>query len=765
MPAGGAMPGAVTPGAVTPGAAAGGMLGAADAADDGHGAAGGRRVHPTVGLDFLVRITTYPFFALSYGVHLWPRATPAWVWALLAAHLAVWPFAARLIASRSRDSKRAELRNLLIDAAAIGSYVTFSGFSIWPNVAGLVGSLAGNLSVGGTRFAARGLVAYALSAGIAALVWLPPVDVRGASLLTEVLGIAMLVVYTSVFSLHSHVQSQRNVRNVRRIREQNAQIAEKSELLAERARQVELARDAAEAANAAKSSFLANMSHELRTPLNAIIGYSEMLVEEAGDSGATALVPDLEKIRGAGKHLLGLINDVLDLSKIEAGRMELYLETFEVADLLANVESTVRPLVQKNESTLEVRPAGDLGAVHADLTRLRQVLLNLLSNAGKFTHGGRITLEAAREAAGGEEWVAFVVADTGIGMTPEQVGRLFNPFMQADSSTTRRYGGTGLGLTITKHFVEMMGGTIDVTSEAGRGTTFTVRLPAVVPATVHTAEIPAPPAARGAAAAGAAGAGTVLVVDDDASARELLARTLEREGFTAVQAASGDEGLRLARATDPDAILLDVMMPGLDGWAVLRALKADPALAPIPVVMLSGAVQRALADGLGAVAFLRKPVERAELLASLQAPADAPADPPAETAAAAPADEPPVAGERILLVEDDAAALALVRRALERRGYGVVEAADGAAALERLDAAAPSLIVLDLEMPRLDGFGFLDALRARDAWKAVPVIVISARCATDDDRGRLRSAAAILQKGAHTTADLVRAVGTATPGA
>ncbi|MEO8623897.1 MAG: ATP-binding protein, partial [bacterium] len=577
-----------------------------------------QRVHPTVRLDFLVRVTTYPLFAVLYLVHLWPRGIPVWVWALFLGHMLVYPFLAREIASRSADSKRAELRNLLVDSFIIGCYMPITSFSIWPNVAGLVGVHSGNLSVGGGRFAIRGLLAFALGAVVTGLAMHARVDLQGATLLTEVMSIGMIIVYTTVFSLHSHVQSQRNVHNVRRIREQNAQIADKSQLLEERSTQVENARDAAEAANAAKSNFLANMSHELRTPLNAIIGYSEMLIEEAEDGDAVTFVADLAKIRDSGKHLLGMINDVLDLSKIEAGRMELFLETFDVADLLVSVTATVRPLVHKNGCTIDVHTGEGLGAFRADLTRVRQILLNLLSNAAKFTEHGRISITASREARAHGDDVVFAISDSGIGMTPEQLARLFRPFTQADASTTRKYGGTGLGLTITKHFVEMMGGTIDVASTVGKGTTFTVRLPGEVIDVMYTVEMPIPGAARRASGPmDPITARTILVIHDEDVVREQTARSLEREGFTTATAA-GEEGLLVARQLRPDAITVGVPAPGPARWSELQALKAEPDVGSIPVVIISAAVEPIVADALAAVADLRKPVDRDKRLVALR---------------------------------------------------------------------------------------------------------------------------------------------------
>jgi PAS domain S-box-containing protein len=469
------------------------------------------------------------------------------------------------------------------------------------------------------------------------------------------------------------------------------------------------ARRDAEAANSAKSQFLASMSHELRTPLNAIIGYSEMLQEDAEERGDRAAVPDLQKIHAAGKHLLTLINDVLDLSKIEAGKMQLHLETFEVASLVEQVGATILPLVERNANRLEVRCAAGIGVMRSDTTRMRQVLLNLLSNACKFTDHGEITLEVERAAGD----VIFRVRDSGIGMTPEQLSRLFQAFSQAEASTAARYGGTGLGLAITRRLCQLMGGEIQVDSEAGRGSTFTVRLPAAGPADS------APRAARGTPGVAGAPAGMVLVIDDDALARDLVIRFLEKNGLHAVGAADGATGLRLARERRPDVITLDIVMPGMDGWAVLSALKNDPSTAEIPVVMLTMVDEQHLGFALGAADYLTKPIERDHLIRVLR-----------KHGRLGPR-------HRVLVVEDDPLTRQVLSRALQGEGCEVVEAEHGRAALDRLVEGVPDLVLLDLMMPEMNGFEFLEALREREAWRAIPVAVITAKELTDEERRRL----------------------------
>jgi len=470
------------------------------------------------------------------------------------------------------------------------------------------------------------------------------------------------------------------------------------------------ARRDAEAANSAKSQFLASMSHELRTPLNAIIGYSEMLQEDAADRGENGSIADLQKIHSAGKHLLSLINDVLDLSKIEAGKMQLYLESFAVAPVVEQVATTVRPLIEKNANRLDTR-CDDLGTIRSDATRLRQVLLNLLSNASKFTDHGRITLEAER--AGPE--IVFRVRDTGIGMTSEQLGRLFETFAQAEASTASKYGGTGLGLAISRKFCQLMGGDVTVESEVGVGSTFTVRLPV---------DGPSPPA-ESADAGGTPGTkdarGAVLVIDDDAVARDLVARFLEKEGLRVIVAVDGASGLAAAREHHPDVITLDVMMPGLDGWAVLTALKADAATAEIPVVMLSVVDEKNLGFALGASEFLTKPIDRDRLGRVLRRYGRVDG------------------ARRVLVVDDDPQARAVLRRAMEGEGWEVIEAEHGRAALEYAEGKGPvpDLVLLDLMMPEMNGFEFLEAVRTRDPWGGVPVVVITAKELTDEERHRL----------------------------
>jgi PAS domain S-box-containing protein len=478
------------------------------------------------------------------------------------------------------------------------------------------------------------------------------------------------------------------------------------------------ARREAEAANSAKSRFLANMSHELRTPLNAIIGYSEILQEEVEELGQPGLGPDLLKIRNAGKHLLALINDVLDLSKIEAGKMELYLETFDVAHMLDDVLTTVAPLVATNANHVTVECATGVGAMRADLTRTRQVMFNLLSNACKFTHDGTITVRAAASSA----LVTFTVTDTGIGMTTEQQARLFEAFAQADASTAKRFGGTGLGLAISRQFCRMMGGDLTVTSEAGSGTTFTVRLPRQV-AEPSTAATPAAPRETSAGTAG-----TLLVIDDDANARDVLRRIFTKDGFRVEEAANGEAGLLQARALKPDAITLDVLMPGMDGWAVLTALKADPELADIPVIMLTVSDQSPLGLALGAAEYLTKPIDRTRLSAVVRRHVGD--------------------GHRtVLVVEDDEATRSMLQRTLEKDGWSVDAAEHGRIALTYLETRRPDLILLDLMMPELDGFGFLEAMRHNPATASIPVVVLTAKDLTEEERERLSGGVArVVQK-------------------
>jgi PAS domain S-box-containing protein len=504
-------------------------------------------------------------------------------------------------------------------------------------------------------------------------------------------------------------------------------------------RELDKAREAAEIANRAKSQFLANMSHELRTPLNAIILYTELLRDEASDRGLQDLLPDLKKIHGAAKHLLVLINDVLDLSKIESGKLELVLETFEVPAMIRDVVTTIQPLAQKNANRLVVHCPDDVGGMRADLTKVRQSLFNLLSNACKFTEGGTVQLEVVREERDGG-WFTFRVTDTGIGMTPEHIGKLFQPFSQVDPSATRRFGGTGLGLAITSHFCEAMGGTIAVESKPGIGSSFTIRLPAAVAESQEEAR-PAPSPA--AATAPRARGETVLVVDDNATARDLLRRFLTRKGFCVEEAADGEEALRLARERRPLAIALDVVMPGMDGWAVLTSLKADPELADIPVVLLTGMVgDQDKAFRLGADDFVTKPLDPECLTAVLERFGRG------------------LAARRVLLIDDDGDFRQRLRGLLGKEGWAVDEAADGQEALDRFAERPPELILLDLFMPGVDGFEFLAELRRREEGWAVPVVVLTAKDLTAAEHGRLQqSIDKVLCKGSFSHEELLAEIG------
>jgi CheY-like chemotaxis protein len=356
--------------------------------------------------------------------------------------------------------------------------------------------------------------------------------------------------------------------------------------------------------------------------------------------------------------------------------------------------------------------------MRADLTKVRQAVFNLLSNASKFTKEGTIELNVARKgSAGGEDRITFAVSDTGIGMTAEQMDKLFQEFSQADASTTRDYGGTGLGLALSRRLCRMMGGDITVESEAGKGSTFTIRLPAEVP------ELTVEPGVTSVPEAGVfqeeEGANTVLVIDDDAAARDLLERFLASEGFRVVSAGGGEEGLRLAQELHPDVITLDAIMPGMDGWTVLGNLKADPDVSHIPVVMVTMVHEKSLGYALGAADYLTKPIERQRLVAVLKKYRQ---------------DHSPC---NVLIVDDDPSTRHTLRQILDREGFEVAEAENGRVALEQLVHCRPSVILLDLMMPEMDGFEFVANLRGREDWRDIPVVVLTAKDITHQDRLRL----------------------------
>jgi signal transduction histidine kinase/CheY-like chemotaxis protein len=374
------------------------------------------------------------------------------------------------------------------------------------------------------------------------------------------------------------------------------------------------AKHAAEEANRAKSTFLANMSHELRTPLNAIIGYSEMLEEETRDSGKIENVQDLKKIQSAGKHLLSLINDVLDLSKIEAGKMGLHLETFDVSQVIEEMVTTLQPAAAKNANSIHVHLAKNVSVMKADITKVRQILFNLLSNACKFTDHGTISVDVDQIRVEERDWIQFRVSDTGIGISAKQKENLFQEFAQADASIARKYGGTGLGLAITHRFVQLMKGQINVESEPGQGAIFTVQLPTqVVIESTESTQSESAGKVPAASSETKTGLETILVIDDDPSVRDLMSRFLTKLNFHVVAAANGEEGIRLAKQVHPLLITLDVVMPDCDGWTVLNRLKSDSELAEIPVIMVTVVDNEAMGLELGASNYLIKPVDRDRL--------------------------------------------------------------------------------------------------------------------------------------------------------
>jgi len=480
------------------------------------------------------------------------------------------------------------------------------------------------------------------------------------------------------------------------------------------------------------------MSHELRTPMTAIIGYSELLIEDAEDRGDENLSADLKKIYSAGKHLLEIINAVLDVSKIEAGKMEIYIEAFSVDEVVENVVQIVKPLIQKNNNRLLLDSAGMIGLIESDRTKLRQGLFNLISNASKFTENGQITLTVSRYLRDQKEWISFAVSDTGIGMTPDQLEKLFCAFSQANATVSSKYGGTGLGLYITNRFCDLLGGNVSVQSEYGKGTTFTIHLPtARAEGSVREQPIEGPLSLNGP---------RVLVIDDDPAVHDIIKRSLSSRGMQVLTASNAEAGLNLAKKYTPEVIILDVVMKGVDGWHALGRLKSDPELYAIPVVMLSILDNKNAGYALGASEYICKPIDRERLEAVILR--------------CCPQLDQRQATGSALVIDDDRDGRRFLRRMLEDSGWEVREAEDGLRALLCIADDVPNLIILDLMMPGMDGFTFLDEVRKNPATAAIPVIVVTAKDLTGEEREHLAGKALrVLEKCSYPREELLSRVG------
>jgi signal transduction histidine kinase/DNA-binding response OmpR family regulator len=494
-------------------------------------------------------------------------------------------------------------------------------------------------------------------------------------------------------------------------------------------RELEVKTDQLEIASRHKSEFLASMSHELRTPLNAVIGFSDVLLERMFGELNERQEEYLRDIRSSGHHLLELINEILDLSKVEAGRMDLELGPVSLAEAIDHGLAMVRERAARHGISLRRDIAGDIGMVWADELKLRQVLLNLLTNAVKFTPDGG-SVEIAARVTDGE--VEVSVTDTGIGIAEAERERIFEAFQRGGRTAPTGAEGTGLGLTLTRQIVELHGGRIWMTSTPGEGSTFAFALPR------HEARRAA---ADDAAEAGTAG--TVVVIEDDRRSADLLTLYLEGAGYAVLVAGDGVDGLELVRRVEPVAVILDVRLPRLDGWDVLARLKADPATASLPVVIVSMIDERGRGFALGAAEYLVKPVDRERFLSALERYVPARTDRPT-----------------VVVIDDDPIDLDLVEAILAPAGYSVLRAAGGEEGVALVAREQPAVVLLDLLMPGVDGFAVIERLRADPETAEVPIVVLTAKEMTGDDRVRLAGQIDYLaQKGAFGGKQLVALVG------
>jgi signal transduction histidine kinase/DNA-binding response OmpR family regulator/HAMP domain-containing protein len=540
-----------------------------------------------------------------------------------------------------------------------------------------------------------------------------------------------------------------NAMNFEETRSLSVEITKRNEELSAKNKEIEKAYKV-------KSEFLSSMSHELRTPLNSIIGFSSVLLGPSGDP----LSPDqrmaLEKVLKNGKHLLQLINDILDISKLESGRMMLSVETEDISTILSNCVLIVEPLIQSKRLNLTQDIQQGLPPLTTDIVKVRQILVNLLSNAGKFTEKGGIAITVRQSDAG---IVSFAVKDTGIGIESKNFDTVFEEFQQVDSSSTRKYKGTGLGLPIARRLARMLGGDLTVESEIGKGSTFTLTVPSKLPTRLvemqapmqmpvpvpQTArpEPPRPPVAISASIPQPLRTGQqvqILSIDDDPDVIEILRKYLVPEGYSLIGALSGDEGLEIASRVKPDLITLDIMMPKKDGWQVLRELKANPETKDIPVIIHSIIDNRPLALSLGAVDVMMKPTDPKRLLTLVK--------------------KHYKSGDQFILVVDDNLDFALAcKDLLKRDGFNVKIATRGEEAVKILEESIPSLILLDLVMPGMDGFNVIHALRSKEQWTSIPVVVLTGKSLSDEDHKSLDPFIAdYLMKDSFTTAAISGAI-------
>jgi signal transduction histidine kinase/CheY-like chemotaxis protein len=478
-----------------------------------------------------------------------------------------------------------------------------------------------------------------------------------------------------------------------------------------------------------KTQFLANMSHELRTPLNSIIGFSRVILRGIDGPLTELQQTDLNSIYNSGQHLLGLINNILDLSKIEAGKMELTIEPVDLRDIAKSVMSTAIALVKDKPIKLEQEVPEDLPIVMADQTRVRQIMLNLVSNAAKFTEHGSIKLSVVSSV----QEVRISIADTGIGIPFDKVDHIFEEFTQVDASTTRRVGGTGLGLAITRRFVEMHHGRIWVESQLGVGSTFTFTLPREQPQPEEPVALPADLAARG------EGKKLIMCIDDDPGVITLYKRYLEKQGYSVIGVTDSTKAIDEAKRLLPFAITLDVLMPNRDGWMLLADLKKTPELNQTPIVVCSIIQDKTKGYTLGATDYLVKPITEEELLRTLER-----------------VDKHKTI-RKVLAVDDEPSALMLIKRIVETRpDYQVLEADGGAQALALIETERPDLIILDLMMPEIDGFAVLEHVKSSTATRHIPVIIVTAKELTVEDRARLEGKTiAVFNKGMFTAEQLL----------